>query len=246
MSPASARRSPPPAGPAGRGTARRRPASSPSDPEQPRRRSSGSRAASPSWRAAPPACAMVVARVVRVALLGARPRGVEQLLARRAVASATASNGCCVVFCSGITHLPSSPRALAACGRGVDLGRRQARRARPCSPTTSAPSLAAASSWLMNFALERRVLLVQLLEPRLVGVRQPGARVHELLVVVLDAGAAIRGRASASRAGRRRASIAREELGVQEDRVLSARRASARRLPAASAASVRCSPTPAR
>ena len=87
----------------------------------------------------------------------ASPRSVRVHDARKSLSrvarfSSDASIGCCVVLRSGISHLPSRPRAFAA-RAAVSSSSFERPASSAASPTTSAPAFAAASSRLMYWAL---------------------------------------------------------------------------------------------
>ena len=160
----------------------------------------------------------MMARVSLASPFSVRVQELLKSFSRTARLVSEASTGCCVVFCSGMTNLPgisrsSAPLAAAA----ISSSLRPARSA--LLSTTSAPALVAGQQLLLEVGLQRRVLLVELAQLRLVGVRQIGAGMDELQVVDLQ-------QLQRFRIELQRVALvvdrlhAREELRVEEDRVL--------------------------
>ncbi len=93
----------------------------------------------------------IVSRVSFASLRSVRVHDAVNSFSRVARTAISASIGCCVVFCSGISQRPSKPRPLAAsAAASISSFDRPARSA--AFDVTSAPALVAASNWLMNFA----------------------------------------------------------------------------------------------
>ena len=208
------------------------PASSPSGRRARRPHTSGSRAASPCARAAPRG-ASTSARVSFASPCSARSvdalnrRSRDRAVLQRRPAPAAGS-------CSAAAR----PTCRRACAPSPPRRPRRVAVARParsasCS-VTSAPALVAASSRLRELRAQRRLLLVERAELRLVGFRQLGAGVNEVAVVALDQIPA--SGVERRRAGRRAPSRARRASRPGRWRP-GARRASARRPPPPSGAS---------
>ena len=157
------------------------------------------------------------ARIVRIAALGSRPASVEQLLADGAAGEPLQRRLLRRVLDGQDPPVVETAR-LGGFRRRVEIGGRQTREVRPVGDDERGV-LGRAEQLIAELRAERGVLLVQLLQPRLVGLREPGAGHHELLIRVLDEPARLRVEAQIAAALVERFDP-REQLRVERDRVL--------------------------